>query len=556
MRATPYCFTCWPGGPVTPPPCLRCGSRDDYFSSGLCAVCHPLGATVGACPDCHAWGTARARDGRCNACARWNWDHRDSVGSCRACSRTKPLGPDRACRLCRRQARLYGTTSHRYDYEAITRYGYQLFFADMGATPSPPEEAYVRPLNPRPALITGQLSLLEVVHDLTGPGRRLLHARADLGQIPALEALVAQLATEGSWTDGQRQDTTIALRILTHHVADGEGNIRASDVAALRGIDLPVWTTLAVLSAAGKLVEDRTTAQDARYHVHTQHLPARMRSELDTWYDIMKNGSTTRPRRLPRSKGTVDLHLRWALPVLTAWANSGHESLREITREDIHDALPASGNARSTTGQGLKSIFKLLHAHKLLFTNPTARVKTGQHTSHLPVPVDLDALRAALHSEDIEQRTVVALIAFHGLRPRHLQNLLLTDLADGRLNVEGRPILLADPVRAQLRDYLDHRARIWPDTPNSHLLINRRTAYRQDPVGHRWLRLAVGDRLTPSAIREDRILSETHATGGDMKMLITLFGMSHNATGRYLRTVDHPELTDPTESPRASWRTS
>lgn len=455
-----------------------------------------------------------------------------------------PLASDGGCRLCRRQARLYGSSTTRYDYVAISRYGYQLFFADMGATPTPPEE-YARPTDPRPPLVRGQLALLEVVHDFTGPGRQLLHERANLGRIPDLEALVVQLATDGSWTDGQRQNTAIALRILTHHAADGDGNIRASNVDALRRLDLPVWTTLAVLKAADRLIEDRTTAQDARYHAQTQHLPASMRAELDTWYDLMKNGSTTRPRRLPRSKNTIDLHLRWALPVLTAWADKGHDSLREITREDIHDALPASGNARSTTGQGLKSIFKLLHAHKLLFTNPTARVKTGEHTSHLPVPVDLDALRAALHSNDVEQRTVVALIAFHGLRPRHLQNLLLTDLSDGRLNVEGRTIVLADPVRERLRDYLDHRARTWPDTPNPHLLLNRRTAYRQDPVGHRWLRLAVGKDLTPSAIREDRILSETHATGGDMKMLITLFGMSHHATGRYIRTVDHPDLTTP-----------
>jgi hypothetical protein len=41
MREIPYCFTCWPGGPVAPPPCYRCGSTANYYTSGLCARRHP-----------------------------------------------------------------------------------------------------------------------------------------------------------------------------------------------------------------------------------------------------------------------------------------------------------------------------------------------------------------------------------------------------------------------------------------------------------------------------------------------------------------------------------
>jgi hypothetical protein len=40
MREIPCCFECWPGGPVTPPPCRRCGSKENYYTSGLCARCH------------------------------------------------------------------------------------------------------------------------------------------------------------------------------------------------------------------------------------------------------------------------------------------------------------------------------------------------------------------------------------------------------------------------------------------------------------------------------------------------------------------------------------
>ena len=98
----------------------------------------------------------------------------------------------------------------------------------------------------------------------------------------------------------------------------------------------------------------------------------------------MKNGSPTAPRRRPRQPGTFTLQLRWALPVLRTWAAAGHTSLREINREDILDALPASGNPRSTTGQGLKSVFRLLKARKVLFVDPTSRIKTGAHEARQP----------------------------------------------------------------------------------------------------------------------------------------------------------------------------
>ena len=42
MREIPCCFECWPGGPVTPPPCRRCGSAEDYYTSG----CAPAATTT------------------------------------------------------------------------------------------------------------------------------------------------------------------------------------------------------------------------------------------------------------------------------------------------------------------------------------------------------------------------------------------------------------------------------------------------------------------------------------------------------------------------------
>jgi hypothetical protein len=43
-------------------------------------------------------------------------------------------------------------------------------------------------------------------------------------------------------------------------------------------------------------------------------------------------------------------------------------------------------------------------------------------------------------------------------------------------------------------------------------------------------------------LREDRILHEAHATGGDPRRISDLFGLSISAATRYTNTIDHPDL--------------
>jgi hypothetical protein len=121
----------------------------------------------------------------------------------------------------------------------------------------------------------------------------------------------------------------------------------------------------------------------------------------------------------------------------------------------------------------------------------------------------------------------------------------LTDIVDGRLILDGREIPLAAPVRTRLAAWLDHRNRTWPGSANPHLLINRRTAPRLVTVGRNfpWRDTA----LRPRALREDRILHEIHATGGDVRRICDLFGLSVEGATRYLKTIEHPDLTIPGE---------
>jgi hypothetical protein len=397
-----------------------------------------------------------------------------------------------------------------------------------------------------------QLTLFTSRPDLSILGRAGLHLRGHSERAAKLEALARDIGSRQGWSKRMINDACIGVRIVLSIQDDPNGPINASDVEQLRGIGLGVHSVLTVFDEAGELTDDRTPALDRWALPRIETLPEPMRSEVLTWFDVMKNGTTTPPRRRPRSDTTVRLQLHWSLPVLQAWAASGHTSLREITKAMVLDALPASGNPRSTTGQGLKSIFRLLKARDVIFTNPMARVKTGGHANRQPVPLDVTAIHEALVSDDPARAAVVALIAFHGLRVGHLQRLRLSDLSNGTLSVDGRSIPLADPVRERLRTYLDHRARRWPNTANEHVFIHYRSAGRDESVGKRWVWLTVGPGLSVAAIREDRILNEAHASGGDMRRLTDLFGLSVNAATRYTKTVDHPDLVENARSP-SNW---
>ena len=104
--------------------------------------------------------------------------------------------------------------------------------------------------------------------------------------------------------------------------------------------------------------------------------------------------------------------------------------------------------------------------------------------------------------------------------------------------------MLAERVRQRLRVYLDHRARRWPATANPYLFLHQRNALRTRPTRPDWISL----RLAGMAqnMREDRILDELLATGGDLRRLCDLFGLSISGAERYLDTRNHPDL-DPAD---------
>lgn len=135
---------------------------------------------------------------------------------------------------------------------------------------------------------------------------------------------------------------------------------------------------------------------------------------------------------------------------------------------------------------------------------------------------------------------IAALVAFHALTPHQVRDLMLTDVRDARLHLGDRTIPLADPVRVRLRAYLNYRTSRWPATANPHLIIHYKSATHRGPVQADWITHRLG--VSAQALREDRILHELHATGGDIRRLCDLFGLSIAGAERYVRAINSDEL--------------
>lgn len=555
-----FCYECLPGGPFTPPACKRCGTHDDYFSQGLCSRCHPRSPDhIDSCKGCLAWGVYPRYNWTCWSC-KW-WESHYPKGTCAHCGRDSHVSDTRACRLCLENARFEQTPGRAPDVAAANRHSQQLFFANM---------MFKRRVSSMPDYVTWdgrwskknknqlpyksgtsfdenapeQLTLFDMDPDPEVLRQRILVEDSELTRYCA--AILADHARRYGWSVRQRNAVMQTLRMLQTVRPTPTAKIRASDVVALRRYDGTISSTIDVLAEAGLLIEDVPTKVERYFNakfIDAGALPDAMRRHLELWLQIMLGGSRHAPRQLPREPGTVELHIRGLAPVVQAWAEAGRQSFAEITKDDILNALaalPADTSHRHFAENGLKSLFKILKGRRLVFTNPMKGIDLTRVATNIPMPLDTALIRAELDSPNPAVALAVALVAFHGLTGKQVRELQLTDIVDGRLHLDGRDIPLAAPVRTRLAAWLDYRNATWPASANPHVLINRRTAPRLVPGGHAfpWLDSAV----RPRALREDRILHEIHATGGDVRRICDLFGMSVEGATRYLKTVEHPAL--------------
>jgi hypothetical protein len=561
-----FCYECLPGGPLTPPPCSGCGSPR-YYNNGLCVACHPRGPEhTESCLGCLAWGVRRTYRSLCWTC-RW-WRTHYIEGDCTYCGRRTVISERRACRLCWETARARQQPGRAVDLVDATRFGQQLFFANIQSrrqAPSRRDTAAPRPTPgrsrlPRLAEIPHgqrfeplpwtQLALFELEFDASVIAAGA--AAPDSELVRYCDEIIRDHAAAHGWTRKHTNDVRRTLRLAQILQHTPNAKINATDVLKLPSLqgNTSALSTLDVLAAAGLLHDDRISPIERYFNDQIDGLPGPMTAQLCVWFDVMINGSTTAPRRRPRHPKTARLHTRALAPILRVWAAQGHDSLTSIERADIVAALPAPGPRRHAADQGLRSLFGVLKGRKLVFVDPARGVAYSGTNDTVPLPLDTDAIRAALNSPDPAAALAVALVAFHALASRQVRALKLTDIVDGRLNLGDRVIPLATPVLPRLAAWLDHRARTWPGTVNPHLFINRRTAPRRIEVSRPFPWKQVN--LAPQTLREDRILDEIRSTGGDIRRVCELFGLSVDAAMRYAATLDATD--DDTISSRTQGR--
>lgn len=576
ILATGFCFGCWPGGPVTPPPCLVCGSVDDYYNTGKCRRCHIYGAPpVESCPDCLAWGTTRKMKWLCHACHGWRELYPER-GACRTCGTVAHLQTKHGiCRLCFAHARNMTPVLGRFDPDEANRHGQQLFLANLKHRSGASRTAWLAEQRARtaPSTVTANIrreikalleqplpftpcavpdgdytiasrfeqdTLFPVNRDYAGMRQKDFPWPKDTALLFRLWELADERTTRLGWSAPVRIRCRAGLRIMLG-LQDNPGTpIPLSSLEFLNSIHLTAKHVAAVLDEAGLLVDDRADALVGWFEQRLVGLPEQMTRELRIWFDIMVNGRTKPPhRRKPRNPVTVRLHYSWAVPVLQSWAAEGHTSLREIAREDVVAVLAAAEHP-SRTGQGLRSIFHILKQDHAIFADPTSRMRLAYHPEREPLPADIDKLKALMNPANPARAAVTAIVAFHALRTGQVCDLKLVDVSAGWLHVDSRKIPLAQPVRERIAAYLDYRNATWPNTANPHLFINRRSAMGLYAVNGRWIKLLLGPGVTCRSIREDRILAEAMATRGDARRLHDMFGLSIKASLRYTNVVDHP----------------
>lgn len=537
-----YCYDCLPGGPFAAPACRTCGT-DDYFSEGQCGRCHPGGpGYLGSCRGCLAWGVVRRYSWLCWSC-RW-WKTHYPAGRCRFCHRGTWIAGQGACRLCLEQGRMLTEPGRAPDLASANRHGQQLFLANVRGQLHRNNIAQAElPVTPEVAFTPAgwrQQVLFELAPDPEVVKRAALTVDSDL--VDYCRNIVAEHAARHGWSKRQRNCVVASLRMLAYLQDTPGAKIHATDVLGLPRYDGNIVSPLEVLDAAGLLIDDRPAQVERYFADKTAGLPEPMTTQLETWLQVMLEGSTTAPRRRARDPETIRHHILGIAPIMRAWADAGHLSLAEITPDDVGAALPAGGTLRHFDEIGLRSVFTTLKARKLIFTNPTRGMPATPTNTTVPLPLDTEAIKQALNAANPRTALAVSLVAFHALTNKQLQQLKLTDIVDGRLTRDGRVIPLAGPVRVRLAAWLDYRAATWPHTINPHLFVSQKSAPRLIPIGRQfpW----TNTNLSPQALREDRILQEIHATGGDIRRICDLFGLSIEAAMRYASTIDPPDLAD------------
>jgi hypothetical protein len=529
----------------------------------------------GQCPVCLGWGPLTQYT-CCAACSKWRRAF-PGQSACLHCSRETHVSRDGLCRPCL-------TTIRDQDPGWILRpqpgRPLQLGFLLTGvrlARASPltlpanrkDKQAPAGTATARLVIQPGRLRrpgpAKPVSPHLVDPAQRVLFdTRRDwsflnageLDQLPALtpaaSALVDELdrhARACGMDNGPRNNATKTLRILLAWLG-ADAPVHEADVRALSSRpSTAVRRVLQFLEDRGMIIPDparQGTAVERTINQHIDALPDTIASEVRQWVKVIRGEGRRAHQELPFS--SVRSYLNCFRPVLAEWSQHV-TSLREITRDDVEAALGRHPGARAhNLLPALRSLFRALKQEKIIFRDPTSGI-TMRTMQRLPAPIPTDQLRGLIDRAGTSlAKATVALIAIHALGKKETTLLLAEDLdlPWGQLAVR-RPagthtVYLDELSRALMTDWLRERHRCWPLTRNPHLLVTRHTAVDTagPPMAPTVLDAIFGELgLTPSQVRQDRILDEARHTA-DPVHLMRVFGLSSHPAMKYVQAA-HPD---------------
>lgn len=252
--------------------------------------------------------------------------------------------------------------------------------------------------------------------------------------IAPLDARARELAARHGWSRTQTKRVRLGLRVVLGLQGPLRGPVKATSVLALteHGLQGQIAMVLELLADTGMLDDDRVPAVVAWFDRETADLPPGIVKVLGVWFDVQRHGSSKATRSRPSKESTTRIYARNLLPVVRGWVANGHETLREISKDDVLAALPAGGNERVIAAKALRSLFTIFKGRGLIFANPMAGIPTGSHERR-QLPLAVEVLRAGLDADDPAQAALTALGAFHALRAGEIRGLKLTDVTTGHL---------------------------------------------------------------------------------------------------------------------------
>lgn len=349
--------------------------------------------------------------------------------------------------------------------------------------------------------------------------------------------------------NGPRNNATKTLRILLAWLG-ADTPVHEADIRALSSRPgTAIRRVLQFLDDRGMIIPDparQGTAVERTINHHIDALPDVIGGEVRQWVKVIRGQGHRAHQELPFS--SVRSYLNCFHPVLAEWSRHV-TSLREITRDDVQAALGQHPGARAhNLLPALRSLFRALKQEKIIFRDPTSGI-TMRTMHRLPAPIPTDQLRGLIDRAGTPfAKVTVAMIAIHALGKKETTLLLLEnlDLPRGQLAVR-RPtgthtVYLDGLSRTLMTGWLRERHRCWPLTRNPHLLITRHTAVDTagPPIAHTVLDAIFGELgLTPSQVRQDRILDEARHTA-DPVHLMRVFGLTAHPAMKYIQAA-HPD---------------